>query len=153
MRERWKKVERLPEGRAETQCKLMSPTRSWLAETDAQNQQQPQPQVCPPLPAVTLPAYHHIIMMNRSGACCRPPTAHPAKQWVAMANITTPRSLSRPLYLPSSFCHRVLLLLPSLIRFSLFCNFQCISVLYAFFQLQVGTSTRERKKDSWRFNT
>lgn len=39
-------------------------------------------------------------MMNRSGAWYQPQTAHAAKQWVAMANMATPCSLS-PLYLPS----------------------------------------------------
>lgn len=70
---------------------------------------------CPALPAVTLPAYHHIIMMNRSGVCCRPQTARAAKQWVATANIAAPCSLSPFIFLLFlSRCSHLSILLPYL---------------------------------------
>lgn len=111
----------------------MWPATSWLAKTDAQKWWQPPPRVCLALPAVTLPAYHRIIMMNRPGACYRPQIAHTAQQWVAMANITTPCSLCPFIFfLFLSWCSHffILFLVSAPVTFSITSYFSSALVSY-----------------------
>lgn len=161
----WKKRERdqitlrYPEGTAETRT-----------QADVTNQTPAGKDRCPEIAAASasgvpsppccditcLPPHNHDESLWGL-----PPTAHTAKQWAAMANITTPRSLSPFIFpLPSFWCHDALIFSHSFpylcLSFSAvlgFCTLFTLSLLYLLLHFLIHLCCPSLSTESWRFNT